>query len=152
MNITGNMTAGQYTCVSEYPSGSGGLKALAASTYYNSTIYGFTPVTYFTELENELLPSVGAFPRDAADARFVNQYRYGTGSIPTRAGTYPILARGLYPTNNNGVSLAWLVRKGYATTTNAAAALTAIYLLDPAKGKTGYSIIEEYINDETLVK
>ena len=152
MYTSGNLNVGQSTALVEYPSGSGGLKALSAASFYNSSVYGFTPTTDFTVLEKDLLPTAGAMPRDAVDARLISQYINGTGVLISSAGTYPTLAKGTYPANNNGVSLAWLVSKGYATSTTAAASLTASYLLNPSNGKTGYSIIEEYINDASIVK
>lgn len=152
MYITGNVSVGESKCVSEYPAGSGGIKASSSSKYYDNSIYGFTPETNLTTLEKDLLPTIGAFPRDMVDDRFVKQYSTGTGSVPKRAGTYPVLASGKYPSNNNGVSLAWLISKKYASNIKTAAALTTSFLLDPANGKTGYSIIEEYINDQSLVK
>lgn len=152
MYVNGNLNVGQPTALYEYPAGSGGLKAISGSAFYNSSVYGFTPTTNFSTLESDLLPSVGAFPRDAVDSRLVTQYTNGTGALISQAGTYPSLAKGTYPANNNGVSLAWLVSKGYATSTTAAASLSASYLLNPANGKTGYSIVEEYINDRSIVK
>ncbi|SHF39076.1 hypothetical protein [Flavisolibacter ginsengisoli] len=133
-----------------YPSGSTLANSLANSAYYNSSIYGFTPISDLSSLESNLLPTVGAFPRDAADARFVSQYINGTGSIPTSAGTYPTLKSAVYPANNSGIHTAWLVKKGYAASETAASALTQSYLINPANGKNGYSILEEFMNDAAL--
>ena len=144
MYLVGNANTGG-TIVNAYPSSSAtGL--LSKTAFYTSSVYGFTPTTDLTQLENELLPTVGAYPRDAVDARLINEYKNGSGSIKSSAGTYPTLAKGTYPTNNNGIFLNWLVSKGYASSETAAQALSAATLLNPANGKNGFSIMEEFIN------
>lgn len=140
VNISGSV-------LQEYPTGSGAASNLSSRPHYSSSTYGFTPITDLTSLESNLLPTVGAFPRDAVDARIVNEYLNASGSIPSAAGTYPTLARGTYPSNNNGVHASWLVKKGYASSESAALGLSAAFLLNPANGKNGYSIVEEFVND-----
>jgi len=140
VNVSGSV-------LQEYPKGSGAASNLASRAHYSTSVYGFSPITDLTALENDLLPTVGAFPRDAVDARFVNEYKNASGSIPSAAGTYPTLAKGTYPSNNNGVHASWLVKKGYAQSESAALGLSLAYLLNPANGKNGYSIVEEFVND-----
>lgn len=144
MYIGNNVNTGG-NVVYAYPT-STATASLVSVPYYSNSIYGFTPTTDYATLENELLATAGAFPRDAVDARLISEYKAGTGSFKSGPGTYPALAKGTYPANNNGIHLTWLVSKGYASSTTAAAALSASQLLNPASGKNGFSIMEEFIN------
>lgn len=127
-----------------------GTYTVAGARQFQSE-YGFTPVADSgATLEAHVLSTAGAFPRDAADTRIVNDYNNGTGafiSSSSEVGGFPTLAAGTYLAHNNGVHLDWLVSKGYAADNTAASALTALFLKTPGNGNTAYSILEEFIND-----
>jgi hypothetical protein len=156
MYIKGNETPLGVDYKYAYPSGSVALTALATVPKYSPEIYGFTPKTNFAELENELLPDVGAFPRDPLDTKWINQYinNSATGGAPSGPSglTLPTYEAGTYPASHTetGIHLRWLVKKGYAASESVAASLSKTFLMLPSNGKTGYPIIEEFINDKNL--
>jgi hypothetical protein len=139
-----------------YPSGSVALNDLATQPKYSIDDYGFTPQPNFAELENELLPHVGAFPRDPLDQNWVTQYinNSATGGAPAGPDgiTLPTYEAGTYPASHaeTGIHLIWLVNKGYAASESVAASLSKTFLMLPQNGKTGYPILEEFINDSSL--
>jgi hypothetical protein len=125
---------------------------LSTLPYFNNSIYGVIPIQNLSIVESEVLDGAGASPKDAVDTRLTQGYHTNTGSIPDQSTVldYPALVAGSYPPNNTGVHLLWLVGKGYAANTTLAEAIPASFLLIPENGKTGVSIIEEFINDTTI--
>ncbi|MFK8001642.1 MAG: hypothetical protein AB8H86_18755 [Polyangiales bacterium] len=106
---------------------------------------GFPPIgtAPAEELDELLLPSVGAAPRDSADARVIATFADGTGGYvndPDEVGGWPTLAPGTAPvdTDHDGMPDSFEERFG-------------LNPLDAADGATdadedGYTNLEEYLN------
>jgi hypothetical protein len=138
-----------------------GTISIAPSSWVRSTPQGpgtgiaITPDP-ITGLATKVLADVGASKklsdtacdgswvsnRDPVDARMVNEYNAGTGSIPTTQndkGEFPTLAAGCPcpMSGTDGIPDAWKAAHGFAVTANIGA------ITDPS---TGYTYLEDYIN------
>lgn len=92
--------------------------------------------------------NVGAPHRDQIDIDAINDGINDTGSLNTAGLTLPTYNNAnnsVYPANNLGIHLDWLVSNGYAVDTTAAAAMSKDDLLQD--GSSGYMIAEEFMND-----
>ena len=98
------------------------------------------------EVLSSVLARVGALPRDAADARVIDDARNGSGQIiddPAQVGGWPDLANGVPPDDqdSNGVSDAWEAAHGLDPLVDAPADRNGDHDQD------GYTNLEEYLSE-----